>query len=1250
MHKRVDRRGARGPIGLGALMISAVAGMGVAASAMAEADGGIRPDATMLQFPDVSGSSIVFVYANDLWIVPRGGGQATRIASPPGREMFPRFSPDGSTIAFVGNYEGGKDIYTLKIDGTGVATRATYHPTTEVVYDWTSDGKVLFYAGGSAGLGRQQQLFSVDPAGGLPTPLPVPYGANGTISADGTWLAYTPHQRDFRTWKRYRGGMASDIWLFNLKDKSSKRMTDWEGTDTLPMWQGGTVYYLSDAGPSHKLNIWKYDTGTGRKEQVTDFKEFDVKWPSIGPGSTGGGEIVFQNGSDLYLLDLVSRTSRKIEIEIPGDRPSLRAKQVNYAEYITSGSISPTGKRIALEARGDIWSLPAEDGITRHLTRTPGAAEREPTWSPDGRWIAYLSDESGEYEIYIMQSDGKGESRRLTNDGTAYRHIVNWSPDSKKICFTEKSGQIKLLDVESGEATLVATDPWAINPLGQEVSWSHDSKWLAFSIADDEAAMGVVHLYNIESAEMTPVTSTMFNTTSPAFDRKGEFLYMVSNRNFAPTYSDIDTTFVYRDSGVLLAVPLNSEVENPWKLKNEEEEWEDDAEKDEDSEAAEGDDAEKDGDEKADDEADEPKSPIHGVWEGTVKGLKQMGLPDDEAAITMTLVARDDGTFYGESEFMGETDDFDETTFDEATGELVCKSAENGLNSVIKGTLDGDKISGTWEIIEMGVSGTWEATRSDEEVDESKSEDKSDKPVTIDIDGFEARAMMLPIGPGAFGILRVNDKNQLLYLRAGEGMPSIKLYDITDKEGGEKNVLSGVGQYEVSGDGKKLGVAGPTGFAVVGASPGQSIAKPVDTSGMKGSINPREEWAQVFLDAWRIQRDFFYDRNLHGVDWEGVRQRYGRMLADCVTREDVSFVIGEMISELNVGHAYYWGGDTEDEPMGGGVGLLGCDFELVSSDGSSAYKIAQIFEGGPWDADARGPLSQPGIDVKVGDYLLAVNGVPVDTARAPWAAFQGTADKTTLLTVSDKPVMDDTAREVLVKPIANDGNLRYRAWIEKNRKYVEYKTDGKVGYIYVPNTGVDGQNDLFRQFYGQAHKQGLIIDERWNGGGQIPTRFIELLNRPVVNYWARRDGKDWPWPPDSSQAKKVMLINGLAGSGGDMFPALFRQNGLGKLIGTRTWGGLVGISGNPGLIDGGYTAVPTFGYYELDGTWGIEGHGVDPDIEVIDDPALMVDGGDPQLDAAIAQVMSEIEAGAFTPPSRPASPNRSGMGVRDEDK
>jgi tricorn protease len=1235
-----------------ALLLSSIA------TQSAVADEGIRPDATMIQHPDVSDQDIVFVYSNDIWRVPRSGGVAVKVASPAGREMYPRFSTDGDRIAFVGNYEGDLDLYTIPATGSGIAHRVTHHPGNEMLCDWMPDGESLIYfAGGTTGLPAQTHLYEVDARGGLPQQMPVPYGANGAVSADGAWLAYTPHTRDNRTWKRYRGGMATDIWLFNLNDGSAERITDWEGTDTLPMWYGQKIYYLSDAGSAHRLNIWEYDTITKKRRQVTNFTEYDVKWPSIGPGG-GKGEIVFQNGPKLYLLDLQTEKATPVEVIIPGDRPTLRPKKVDYSDYMQGGSVSATGKRGAVEARGDIWSLPAEKGITRNLTRSNATAERNPIWSPDGRWIAYLSDESGEYEIYIMQSDGKGAARQLTTDGSTYRRLLTFSPDSEMICFSDASGAIYLIDVESGEMTHVATDPWATP---QPVSFSHDSAWLTFSLSDDANNHGVVHLYNIETGELHPVTDPMFNTFNPVFDREGKFLYAGSTRRFSPRYSDQDTTFIYDDSQVLMAIPLNLDVENPWLPESDEEEWEEEEEEEETTEDDESEDGDAD-EQVADDETEqdeqeeqdaEPKSPIEGVWEGMLKGLEALGVPGGEIAFKLTVVQRDDGTFFAQSESMGESSDADEFTFDEASGEIFSKSTEQGMTSIIRGKLDGDTLSGTWEIKEMGISGEWEATRSEEEIDEDISEGDTDEPVEITLEGFERRAMLLPVDPGNFGNLSVNNKNQLIYVRGGDGMPSIKLFDIEDEDEGERNVVSGAFGYDMSGDGKKLGVYGPNGMAIVSAAAGQSLSKPVPTNNMKGMIDPREEWRQMFNEAWRLQRDFFYDAGLHGVDWEAVRQRYGAMVDDCVTREDLSYVIGEMIAELNVGHAYYFGGDTERSTPSENVGMLGCDYQLVETDEGTAYRIEKIYEGAPWDADARGPLSQPGVDVKEGDFLLAVNGIELDTSQDPWAPFTGLAGQITELTVSERPVIDEedeTLRRVLIKPARNERSLRYRAWVESKRKMVDEMTDGRVGYIYVPNTGVQGQNELFRQFYGQRHKDGLIIDERWNGGGQIPTRFIELLNRPRTNYWARRHGNDWPWPPDSHQGPKVMLINGLAGSGGDMFPALFRQAELGPLIGTRTWGGLVGISGNPGLVDGGYMSVPTFGYYETDGSWGIEGHGVDPDIEVIDDPSLMSNGADPQLEKAIEVILRDVQRNPYVAPERPASPDRSGMGITDQDK
>lgn len=1120
-----------------------------------------RPHAGLLRYPDVSRTHIVFGFANDLWTVPREGGVAMPLASPPGQELFPRFSPDGSQIAFVGNYEGGTDLYTMTKTG-GVPTRVTYHPASETLCDWTPDGRLLFFSNALAGLPRQSQLLVVDPSGGLPERLPVPYGANGAISPDGKWLAYTPHSRDSRTWKRYRGGMATDIWLFNLNDHSAKRITDWEGTDTQPMWHGNMLYYLSDDGPSHRLNIWSYDPATGRRSQVTKFSEFDVKWPAVGPGPDGRGEIVFQYGRELKLLALSDGSVRSVEVTIPGDRPTIRPRDYEARKFINNAGISSTGKRATIEARGEIWTVPAKDGVPRNLTRTSGVAERDPAWSPDGQWIAYFSDATGEYELYVTQSDGRGATRQLTTNGDAFLGNITWSPNSKKLTFTDNTGALHLLDLDTSELKQIDKDPWGST---LRVSWAPDSRWLTYSKSTESQLLDAIWIYNVESDEKHQVTAGMFADTWPTFDRKGDYLAFSSNREFtAPIYEDIGTTFVYANTDLLFVVPLRDKVGSPWPPKSDEEKWGDEKEKEE-----------KEKKEKKDKNGDKEK-------------------PKEDSPAEKPQDQKDPP-----KENDGESDE------------------ENA-----------------------------EEEAKDEKKDEKQ---KPVEPIEIELESFERRAIRIPVDRGAFRNLAFNHDGKLIYVRGtGRGVPgdpSIKIFDFKDDDKKEKSVVE-AGWFDISADGKKLLIRKGETAAIVDAAPDQKLDKPMDLSAMKGRFDPREEWRQMFHEAWRVQRDYFYDPNMHGVDWPALRRQYGAMLADCASREDLDFVIGEMISELNVGHAYVrGGGDREDEPKAN-VGMLGADFSLENG----AYRIVRIYEGAPWDFDARGPLSQPNVDVRAGDYLLAVNGVPVATDRDPWAAFQNLSGKTVSITVNENPTMDDAARHVLVTLRGSEDDLRFRNWIEGNRQYVAEKSNGRIGYVYVPNTGVDGQNELFRQFYGQTNRDALIIDERWNGGGQIPTRFIELLNRPITNYWATRADNDWRWPPDTHPGPKAMLINGLAGSGGDAFPYYFRQSGLGKLFGMRTWGGLVGISGNPLLIDTGRTTAPTFAFYENDGTWGVEGHGVDPDVEVIDDPSKMVNGGDPQLDAAIAHLLEEIRTKPYVRPKRPPYPDRSRMGIPESDR
>ncbi|MDT8303053.1 MAG: S41 family peptidase [Sedimentisphaerales bacterium] len=1123
----------------------------------------VEPHGGMMRYPDVSSTHIVFVYADDIWIVPRAGGAASPLASPAGGEGFPRFSPDGRTIAFNGNYDGNYDIYTVAVEG-GIPERVTYHSSGERLCDWSFDNQLVFAMNGLGGLGRQAQLFTVPKAGGIPERLPVPYGGYGTISGDGQWLAYTPRNRDFRTWKRYRGGWASDIWLFHLAEHTSKKITDWEGTDTIPMWQGRKIYYLSDAGVNHRLNIWCYDLESRERRQITHFKDYDVKWPSNGPGPNGEGEIVFEYDARLYLLNLGSEQATPVNISVPGARPRLRPIRKDVSGRVTDWFVSPQAKRVLVQSRGDIWTLPAKNGTPRNLTRTSGIAEREPSWSPDGKWITYFSDESGENELVIRPADGQGEPETITSMGAGFRYQPIWSPDSKWMIFTDNESKFYVFNVEEREIRnfdRVNISGWNMGvPRG--FSWSADSQWIAYTRPNKDN-MNIIMLYNVNEGELHEVTNGMFSDYLPTFDRKGDFLYFFSQREISrPKYADGGLTFIYDDTSVLHAMPLREDVSNPFKAKSDEEK------------------ADKEDEDKKDDDEDKDKK------------------------------EKDKGTDEGE--------------------ESECKDP----NDVDPG-----------ESEDLAAPKDKAEEKKDDKKDKGEDKDKDkNKPVEIELEDMEARCYRLPVKRGRFYYLEVNDKNHLIYLRRGDET-TLQYFDPEDEKREEKTVIDKVSFVQMTPDGKKLLVRSGGRMGIIEAKPGQKIENAVVTSPMNVVIEPRDEWRQVFVDAWRFMRDYFYDPHMHQVDWPAVRMQYEAMLDDCVSRRDVGYVIAEMISEVNAGHTYYGGGDVDSGPRES-IGYLGVDFELDQG----YYRITKVYEGGTWDTDARSALST--LDKKEREqcnYLFKVNGVPVDTSKAPWAAFEGLAGATVTLTVGSEPDPDE-ATNVVVKLLGSENDLRYRHWIESNRRYVDEESDGKVGYIHVPDTGGRGQRELFRQFTGQMNKDALIIDERWNGGGNIADRFIELLNRPIYLHIFERYENDWRVPTLSHQGPKCMMINGEAGSGGDIFPYLFRKAGLGKLIGMRTWGGVIGISRNPSLIDGARLTVPFITFYETDGTLTMEGHGVDPDIEVIDDPALMADGSDPQLDAAIEHMLDEIERNPYVPAKRPPYPDRSGMGILEEQK
>ncbi|MEL6897267.1 MAG: hypothetical protein AAFP90_14285, partial [Planctomycetota bacterium] len=727
----------------------------------------IKPSAGMLRYPDISAEKIVFSYADDLWIVDRAGGIASPLASPPGAERFPRFSPDGQTIAFVGNYDDGTDLYQISVGG-GVPQRLTYHPASESLCDWHADGKTLLYStNGFAGLGRQTQLFTISKNKPVPQQLPVPYGSNGAISADGKWLAYTPYSRDTRTWKRYRGGMASDVWLFNLENKTSKRITEFEGTDTLPMWNGTTVYYLSDAGAAHRLNIWSYDTLSGERQQITKFKDNDCKWPAIGPGKDGKGEIILSNGPDLYVVNLESKQAAAIDVTIPGDRPKLRRHKIDAADFITSGDLSPKGKRVVLAARGDLWTLPVKNGSPRNISATSDARERYPFWSSDGRWIAYFSDATGEFELYVTQSDGKGETRQLTKNGNCFRYSGAWSPDSKHLTFTDKTGALFLYTLESQKTIKVDTHPFAESI---DANWSHDSNWLCYSKGlDARVPTECVWVYNVKDGTKKRLTSGFFNDTDPVFDKKGDHIFFKSNRAFnRPSYEDVGTTFVYADTQVMMAMPLRADVPYPMLPKSDEVEWEE--EKDEKDKDESSDKKDQKSDKESEDSEDEKSSDkdsstsdagdlVSGSWSIT---LDSEQIPEPARSATFELTLGDDGSITGNVTVMGQSSSIQSGSFDSDSGELTFKiTTPDGALATITASISGGRMEGTASTDAMNIpfSGTRSASgdSADEEADDSdddakgKSDDDDDdseaskkkgkakEALKIDFDGIEQR-------------------------------------------------------------------------------------------------------------------------------------------------------------------------------------------------------------------------------------------------------------------------------------------------------------------------------------------------------------------------------------------------------------------------------------------------------------------------------------------------------------------------------
>lgn len=1085
-------------------------------AALAGSDVAGQVNAQLFRYPDVSSSHISFVYGGDIWVVPKQGGTAIRLTSSTGEESFPRFSPDGKTLAFTATYRGNADVYTMPVAG-GLPTRLTWHAMADRVVDWHPNGNQILIASlREAGVGNVNNLFLLPKSGGLPEKLPLPYGELGSFSPDGESIAYVSRITENYPFKRYRGGLASDVVVFNLKKMSAENITSNKATDGKPVWVKNKIYYVSDADNSKRRNIWSYDISTKTRTQLTKFTDVDINHMSAGPD-----ELVFEAGGKLYLLNVNTNKYDDVKINVVSDFSTLMPRVENVGNRVAAASISPDAKRVVVEARGELFSLPAENGPVMNLTNSSGAFDQNPSWSPNGKWIAYWSDKSGEYEIWLHEIT-TGNQKKLTNYGKGMGWALNWSPDSKKIAFINYLQEITVVTVSNGESVVVdKTTQNTYSALrGFHLSWSPDNNWLTYSKAG-ENLNEAIYLYSLTDKKIHKLTSGYYSDSDPVFDPNGKYLFFKTDRRLQPSYSGLDGTWIYPNSTQLAYASLDPSAKSLLAARNDE-----------------------------------------------VKVA-----PDSTAA--------------------------------EKPGPPTATKPADG-------------------------PGARNATKA----------------ISVHPDKFEARVEVLPVNAGNIGALEAVE-GKLIYTRfantgANPEPPSIFMYDIEKRE--EKKVFNGSGAFNLSSDGKSMVVMQGPNLGIIKPMPEQRLEKPLRTTAMEMTLDPREEWNQLFNDTWRRYRDFFYDPAMQKVDWNDVKRQYASLMKDAITRWDVVTIQQEMIAELAAGHTYANPGGNTEPASNRGNGFLGIDWELANG----AYRIKRIVRPAAWDNEVRSPLEGSGINVKEGDYILSINGKSIDTSVEPYAAFDGLAGTAVMLKVNSQPNLQG-ARDVLVETLnaGQERRLRHLEWIETNRKKVEQLSNGDLGYMYMPNTGGDGQTELLRQFYAQIDKKGFIIDERFNAGGQLGDRFIEMLNRPNLYNIAWRNADVSRIPGKGNDGPKAMLINGWAGSGGDAFPWAFKTMNMGPIIGERTLGILVGPATGHTLIDGGGITVPDARLYGPDGKWFWEGEGVPPTIEVWDDPAQLAKGIDPQLNRAIEEVMKLVKANPRKLAPRPAFEDRSAKGIKD---